>query len=587
MKKMLFLVAVATLFFAACQAEVNPATEPEKTNDLLTFKASIEQLVNTDTKGTINASNQLVWAENDLIGIYFPTWGDKNQPFRVAAEDAGKTEGNFTIATAANPSGASATAAYYPWEPAGSTTYPGDWQNNVYEGVMYFKLRDNYYSYDSGKMLTPLVAKITSSTDPIAFKHAGAAVQLTINNLVGGTYKTKLSVAGKQITGGFHVNPANAGSESLALDAAENTSLNNVTLNTWKSSGAFTWIFPVPTLTTPKLTFEVIDENGVSVWSKTPKTQSSLGRGDILVMPALSVSAYKQFDSNAGWGVCGTHNSWSGDTKMVTDGKLCIAKSIDFAANAELKVRTVGNWGTAGVDNFGWSYVNTEKSKNVVDNDGNIKVTTAGTYDVIFNSSESEYCGFGAHEIRVVQSKYPYPLPKETASISIDGAFTDWDGVAAESAGNTTVKVVSDNTKVSFYVKITGAASDIWDNGGDKYVYALFDLDGDPSNDADQWGNKGDFILLLYPYAAGPAIVTSSANSSTSWICKPTTSPYTVDNISLSGTFTDADGSGKRDITYEFSIPRTDMPTIPSTDPITITIKGSKISSNVSISRIL
>ena len=586
MKKLLFAVAIATLFISSCQVEF---TTPEEINpgERLSFRASIEDL-SVPTKGTLNASNQLVWAENDKIGIYFPDWGDKNQPFKLNDEDAGKTSGNFTIATEANPSGASATAAFYPWNASGK--FPDtDIENNVYNGVVYFKLKDWYDGYTSGKMLTPLVAPITSSTDPISFKHAGAAVELTINNLVSGTYKAKMTVDGKQITGGFHVNPANAGTEALAIDAVEeNTSLDHITLNTWKSSGAFSWIFPVPELTTPSLSFEIKDDNGVVAFSASSnKSLPSIGRGQIYVLPALSVTAYKQFSANATWGVCGTHNSWSGDTKMVTDGSLCIAKSIEFAANAEFKVRTVGDWGTAGVHNFGWSNVNSVKSNNVVDGgepDHNIKITTAGTYDVIFNSSGSAYGDYGAHEIRVVSSKYPYPLPKETASITIDGTFTDWDGVTSESAGNTTVKVVSDNTKVSLYVKITGAASDIWDNGGGKYVYALFDLDGDPSNDVDQWGKKGDFVLLLYPYAAGPAIVTSSASSATTWICKPNT-PYTVANISLAGTFTEADGSGNRDITYEFSIPRADMPTIPSTDPITITITGSKISSNVSISR--
>lgn len=580
MKKYLFIVAVATLFFS-CNKELEP-TAPT-TTDRFTFKASIEQLAEP-TKATINDNNQLVWAEGDKIGIYFDSWNDnKNQAFTLSSGQ-GTTEGEFTMDNnwAYEPN--DATAAFYPWQGSGSD------KNNVYEGTMYFKLGSEFWSYDNGDMLTPLVASLSSSNN-IAFKHAGAAVKLTINNLVSGTYKVKMSVTGKQITGGFHVNPANAGTDAMSLDEAEITSLNHITLNSWKSSGAFSWIFPVPTLTKPKLTFEVVDENGVPVWSKTPKTQSSIGRGDILVMPAISVTPYKQFDANAGWGVCGTHNNWAGDTKMVTDGTLCIAKSIEFAENAEFKVRTVGDWGTAGEHNFGWSNVNEDKCFKhdkiigVENSGGNIKIKYAGTYDVIFNSSDSDYCGYGAHEIRVVLSKYPYPLPKETASITIDGAFTDWDGVTAESAGNTTVKVVSDNTKISLYVKITGAASDIWDNGGDKYVYALFDLDGDPSNDVDQWGNKGDFILLLYPYAAGPAIVTSSASSATAWICKPTTSPYTVANISLSGTFTDADGSGNRDITYEFSIPRADMPAIPSTDPITITIKGSKISSNVSISR--
>lgn len=582
MKKLFYLVAAATLLFASCQKELSPV-EQDKSKDRLTFKASIEQLVDPDTKATINDQHKLVWAKGDQIGIYFPTWGEAHQSFTLDG-DGGDTVGSFTRDQANDGYNASdATVAFFPWQGTGTD------KNNIYNNVMYFKLGSEYWSYDDGDMLTPLVASISSS-DNIAFKHAGAAVKLTINNLVSGTYKTKMTVSGKQITGDFHVNPANAGSEALALDAAEDNTKNHLTLNSWKSSGAFSWIFPVPALSKPKLKFEITDENSVPVWSANLKAQTQdLGRGDILVMPAKSISPYKAFDSNAGWGVCGTHNSWAGDTKMVTDGKLCIAKSITFAANAEFKVRTVGAWGTAGTHNFGWSNVNSGKSKNVVDGGGddhNIKITTAGTYDVIFNSSENSYSGYGAHEIRVVLSKYPYPLPKETASITIDGSFSDWEGVTPESAGNTTVKVVSDNTKVSLYVKITGAASDIWDNK-EKYVYALFDLDGDPTNDVEQWENYGDFILLLYPYAAGPAIVTSSASSATAWICKPTTSPYTVSNISLAGTFTDADGSGNRDITYEFSIPRTDMPAIPSTDPITITIKGSKISSNVSISRTL
>ena len=594
MKKVLYLVAIATLVISACQKakEIEPEpespadpeetvvpeenTNPENNAEPFIFKASIEGL-GADTKGTINASHQMLWAEGDKIGIYFPTWGDKNQAFTLSG-GAGTTLGEFTRDDPYAYDPADATAAFYPWQGTGSS------KNNVYEDVMYFKLPSEYWSYNDGDMLTPLVASVSSSEN-IAFKHAGAAVKLTINNLVSGTYKVKMSVTDKQITGDFHINPANAGTDALALDNAENTSLNSITLNSWKSTGAFSWIFPVPALTKPKLQFEIKDENGVVVMAKNLKAQTSdVGRGDILVMPALSITAYKQFDANATWGVCGTHNSWSGDTKMVTDGTLCIAKSIAFAANAEFKIRTVGTWGDYGTNNFGAGTLNAGKSTNTTTNGENLKVTAAGSYDVIFNSSASEYCGFGAHEIRVVQSKYPYPLPKETAEITIDGTFTDWDGVTSESAGNTTVKVVSDNTKVYFYVQITGAPSTIW--GGSNYLYVLFDLDGDPSNDADQWGNKGDFIMLIYPYGGSsesPAFITSPNGN---WLCKPS-SPYTIANVGLNGAFSDADGSGNRTVTYEFSIPRADMPTIPSTDPVTLTFKGSPISSNPSISRIL
>ena len=135
MKKVFYLVAVATLAFFSCKKEVAPVET--QNNTPLTFKASIEQLEES-VKGTINANNQLVWSEGDLIGIYFPEWGDKNQPFRLNAADAGKTQGSFTIATAGDPSGATAAAAYYPYQcdeyEGDVPNFPSSSQNNVYKG---------------------------------------------------------------------------------------------------------------------------------------------------------------------------------------------------------------------------------------------------------------------------------------------------------------------------------------------------------------------------------------------------------------------------------------------------------------------
>ncbi len=588
MKKILYFAAMAALLLVSCNQDEPKINEPEKKTDAFTFKASIEDLATSGNAGsssnvakaTINGSYGLNWATGDKIGIYFPTWGDKNQQFNLTSGE-GTTNGEFSRNDSGDYNPSDASAAFFPWQGTGSSN------NNVYEGTMYFKLKSEYWSYDNGDMLTPLVASISDAGN-ISFKHAGAAVKLTVNNLVSGTYKVKMSVEGKQITGDFHVNPANAGTDALALDAEEVVSNNHITLNSWKSDGAFSWIFPVPALTSPKLTFEIIDENGVLVWSKSPKAQSSVGRAGLLVMPDLTINPYKEFDATSTtWTVCGDPNGW-GDTKMVTDGSLCIAKSVTITANQQFKIRKDKAWTTS----YGWDQLSSEKRKNCApgSENNNIKVTADGTYDVIFNSSESAYNGFEAHEIRVVLSKYPYPIAKESAAITIDGSFSDWTSITPESAGNTTVKVVSDESNVYLYVQIANAASDIWNNNGDKYVYALFELDGDPTNDADQWGNKGDFILLLYPYggtSASPAIITSSSSSAKAWICNPATAPYTVSNISLNGTFSDADGSGNRTVTYEFSIPRDDMPAIPTTDPITITIKGSKISSNVSISRTL
>ena len=548
MKKTLFFVAVATLFIASCQKEINPVDQPQN-NGPLTFKASIEQLQD-QTKGSINASNQLVWAENDLIGIYFPDWGDKNQPFRLAAEDAGKTQGTFTIATIADPSGASATAAYYPWEPKGSTTYPESWQNNVYEGVMYFKLRDSYYDYYSGQMLTPLVASITSSTDPISFKHAGAAVQLTVNNLVTGTYKVKMTVDGKQITGGFHVNPANAGTEALALDAAENTALNNVTLNTWKSNGAFTWIFPVPELDNPKLKFEIIDNNGVLVWKKSLAAQSNdLERGDILVMPALDITAYEGLTKDShDWTFSGNigGSDWVNDVPMYTDGNYSILSGLTFTAGDEFKIRKDNKWDEA-YPGSNWEF-----------NAGN-----AGTKDIIFNRS--------THEISVVDHSFPYPavdLSDLAGAITIDGNMSDWTFYnSLASTGTSRIrswKFSSDEDNLYFYLVLRKNKCRTAYN-----VTLAFKWNDSGSYSGDNLSNA-NAMVVFQPFtnaAGGNPTIVDGGDVSTATVNGASTS-VTIKALGLNPNT--GDTSDSADYYLEVSIPKNNIPSLPASGSIQI-----------------
>lgn len=492
MKQSLFFVAVAALFIISCQKEVTPSKQ--NANNAPCFRASIEQLT-PDTKAYINDNNQLVWYDNgktgdervvDKIGIYFPNWTDNKYQSFTLSGGAGTTQGTFTIDTGWPYEPTDAKVAYFPWREG--TNMSGD--------NLYFELPSEYWSYDNGDMVTPLVASISSSAD-ISFKHAGAAVKLTINNLVSGSYKTKMTVYNKQIRGYYHINPTNAGTDAMVPNEAENTSWNNVTLNSWKSSGAFEWIFPVPELTTPKLKFEITDENGIPVWSKSLAAQANdLNRGDILVMPAISITPYQQFAATSDkWSVCGNPNNW-GDTKMITDGKLCIAKSISFAANDQFKVRFEGAWAIS----YGFDQLNSSKSKNAVagTENNNIKVTTAGTYDVIFNSSDSECNGYAAHEIRVVQSRFPYPIPAISASIDIDGTFSDWDGISGndkrdEYGKNTsTMKAYSDGTHLFVYLKVVTDADGTHDaENSNSEVQLFFDKNNNSSDGSTDWYREG------------------------------------------------------------------------------------------------
>lgn len=337
MKKVFYLVAVATLVFLSCQR-----IDEDATPQAFTFKASIE---NFATKADMNDANQLVWAEGDKIGIYVDddSWETKNQPFTLSA---GANTPSGTFEWDYGPfSNQYAAAAFFPWEGQGS-----GYNNAYYQGdgdglIMYFKLRDSYDGYTSGRMLTPLISKLETSSSPIQFKHAGAAVKVTINNLPAGAHSIGMTVADQQVFGDYHINPAYAGTDALTPDETADLSKNTVWLNYAPAETArkFTFIFPVPELTKPKLSFQIWDKNGILVWSKKLKAQTSdLGRADVLVMPATDITPYSQFNTvSEDWYFCGSINEddWTNDILMITDGRYCILGGVTFKAGNKFKIR--------------------------------------------------------------------------------------------------------------------------------------------------------------------------------------------------------------------------------------------------------
>ena len=396
MKKVLFIVAVATLFFS-CNKEIEPTAPTTPSTDRFTFKASIEQF-SDPTKATINADNQLVWAEGDKIGVYVndDTWTDKNQPFTLSS-GAGTTQGEFTWDNSGTFSD-KAAAAFFPWDDNDNAS--DGTKNNVYDGNAYFTLPNGIYSYSSGKMLTPLVASLSGSTDDIIFKHAGAAVKVHINNVPKRVHSIGMSVDGQQVTGEYKVSVANAGNEAMTLVSTADATKNTVWINIWNGSeAAWDFIFPIPEVTKPKLSFQMYDENDVLVWSKKLKAQSSdLKRGDILVMPAIDITPYSQFTESTEWTFCGNINgsAWADDIPMYTDGTVCILKGVTFKEGDKFKIRKDKTWAEAYPSS---DYV----------------VTSDCTKDVWFNNS--------THEITLKDAKCDYPAPKVTLYFGINGAI--------------------------------------------------------------------------------------------------------------------------------------------------------------------
>ena len=390
MKKLFFIVAIAALLFS-CQKELEYESTQQKAG--LSFAASIENLA-TPTKAEINDDYDLLWSSGDMIGIFVNdgSWADKNQPFTLDGTGGDVTgKFNWNYGTFENEN---ANAAYFPW----NDNFNDD--NHISDGRFYIKLPEHYGSdsdpiYTSGMMLTPLVAPVAwngSGYNAIAFKHAGAAVKLTINNLPLGAHSIGLT-ANQPIFGYFNIAVADAGNADMVENAANVNYGNNTCFLHFSpsSSGEFTFLFPVPALTNPTLSFNLYDKNDVKIWGRTASNQHSLGHGDLLAMPALTITPYAKYTEVSSWGVRGVINgntNWDDALyEMVTDNSnASIAKGITFAAGDEFKV-------TDGTDWYPGS---------------NYSVGTAGTYDVIYLHA--------SHEVKLVPTgEIDYPkVPHHT-----------------------------------------------------------------------------------------------------------------------------------------------------------------------------
>lgn len=521
MKKLFIFAALAAPLFFSCAKEMEKALEqePEKTPVAnVAFKASIESL-NSPTKADINASNQLVWAADDKIGVFVDdrSWVDKNQPFTVTA--GGSTEGGFAwdYGTFDNTN---ATAAFFPWQGQGSSF------NNVYDECMYFKLPDAYYEYTSGKMLTPLVANITrtgDAYDDIEFKHAGAAVKVTINNLPAGAHSIGMSVTGQQVTGDYKLDLTKFGTEAMVVNGAD-VSKNSLWLNYEPTDAErpFTFLFPVPELTNPTLTFEIWDENGIKVWQAGAKTKSgdNLGRAEVLEMPALNMTPYKQFDDVSDWSVSGDNNSW-GDTPMVTDGEICIAKGVTFASGEKFKIRKDASW----TESYGGTFVALATDISGV-SDGSDIYVPAGTYDIIFNSS--------AKTIRVVESVCPYPdaganvklYVHPVTAVSNELCFKS-DILGTEPWPGTPFPSYEIVAGQKFYT-MEFPAYKIWG----KTITDLYVVD------RDTWSAKDGGCTLTFPGTEMAYYINATKNVDLELLAKRPTEP----SITIDGSFSDWDG---------------------------------------------
>ncbi|MBR5042603.1 MAG: hypothetical protein IKX67_05130 [Bacteroidales bacterium] len=294
MKKVLFIVAAATLFIAGCEKE-----NTVDSRGPIVLKAFTEPT----TKATLNDQFATVWSSDDKVGLVVSNGANDwytNQECYIEEDDgAGTTNATFTSTTTYNDTDKWNIAAFFPWNGSGGQVnnfYTSD--NNAYNGTMYFKLPASYYGYTSGKSVLPMLANMAGDdTHPteMHFKHVGAAVKVTLCSVPKGAHSIGMTVANEQIWGDCDgISSSNAGNDSDGIIKFTNPDFtkNTVWLNfpALEEDANMVFLFPVPPISKPKLSFQMYNENNAKIWETKLKAQKNdLNRGEILVMPEISI----------------------------------------------------------------------------------------------------------------------------------------------------------------------------------------------------------------------------------------------------------------------------------------------------------
>lgn len=316
MKKILYF-AVAALAFVACAKEVAPEITPEEKIEDNTpkVKVSIKAVLaqEPETKATIDMSDGSgSWEKDDEIAVFT----HKGDTVILKAETAGASvtfSGEIDEGDAIDDN----AVAYYP----ASIAIPGA------DNVNKVNLPNSYGSAAAAAKGFLLRGVLTGNA--VEFKHIGALLKVTINNIPESVTALEFSAASKAITGQLNVvqegeNPfycaAGAGS-------SDNRTITIATTSDERTSSATVFCIPMPVGTYTN-GFSIILKAGSTVAAtKTSTNNVTISRAKVAKMKAFTP------EEASGWFVAGGFNRWSTTATAMTaveghEGWL-VAKNID------------------------------------------------------------------------------------------------------------------------------------------------------------------------------------------------------------------------------------------------------------------
>lgn len=271
MKKIAFLLATAVLAAAACTRELTDTVVEGLLpgQRIVSINASAES---AGSRVTYAEDRTFGWEAGDKIAV----WTGAEFVTATYAGESGAAQGPFRLILGEGETYSG--VALYP-------TLPG---STVSGGKVNILLGDSYSPANLGSVLMPLVARIASPDQAdLAFKHVGAAVKVTFQNLPEGDITFRL-LSDKGLTGTFEVDLSELGTASISAPASDGEN-NHVDISvTGNTAPELTVFFPVPT---GQLRFGVdVIAGGKTVFTKEVGTKvNTLARGMILRMPEIVI----------------------------------------------------------------------------------------------------------------------------------------------------------------------------------------------------------------------------------------------------------------------------------------------------------
>ncbi len=154
-------------------------------------------------------------------------------------------------------------------------------------------------------------------------------------------------ITNRKISGDDFDGIATTAAGSGSITGPEASSGNGVYLHfaTADANRPFKYVFPVPAIESPTLTFKMWDKNGLVIWTASPKAQSSIGRASALVMPELTISPVPQNMYLVGW-INGADVATGDSEDYAFDNKTCKLTVNLTAANNYvcLGAKDTGKW---------------------------------------------------------------------------------------------------------------------------------------------------------------------------------------------------------------------------------------------------